>query len=607
MTDTIDLSAQLIKGVTPGGGRTVTTLAAYLDNNKVVNVKDYGAIGNGVADDTAALNAVFAAVTGTSARVYFPKGVYTTTTGITFASSLNTAYVIQGETEAGAGLSLVLIKYTGAAGAGTYVFKWLGMCNSVARGIAFSGENLAESVVWVDATNTSIPVGPTSDLTLWDRCGFVGPNPVGGMAMKIGHTGASSPQLDLMVWRDCSFATATVLGKSDSGIKIFGGGNIKNFRMEGGQLNGFQTLADYSIASGIMQFENVFMSGPTDGRSIWTGGGCEISLKGCSQEGGGSLVSGAGATGARASLSVEDTYFAAQPANDVVIGFAGPIFLKNSKFENNRTGTSLPLIVSYNSLLMSATSSMGSIFSFGNYFQNAANDSAHWPFQDGGGNKYPGFNPTTADYYLQFRQPLAFISFGDKGGDTTGTSIVPLRAMFPTGGEYFASRISRANDGGGAVALVAQTGFLNMLKGDTVAYRNEAGTNDVIALAHNTDDSIQVGGVLGIKTNRFVSKVNTLGYAAAMTPNASAGNGIVITATNGTAFTINAPAVPVTDQELTLTIRNTFGVLGAATWDAVFKMAAWVQPANGFSRSITFRYDGAAWIEIARTSADVPN
>lgn len=47
--------------VLPTDGRTVASLAAYLANNAVANVLDYGAIGNSVADDTAAFQLAMAA------------------------------------------------------------------------------------------------------------------------------------------------------------------------------------------------------------------------------------------------------------------------------------------------------------------------------------------------------------------------------------------------------------------------------------------------------------------------------------------------------------------------------------------------------------------
>lgn len=100
-------------------------------------------------------------------------------------------------------------------------------------------------------------------------------------------------------------------------------------------------------------------------------------------------------------------------------------------------------------------------------------------------------------------------------------------------------------------------------------------------------------------------------YSASMTPDADAANIHQAFCSNGTAFTINAPSGTASaGQKLTIRLSNTSGgALGAVTWAAGYKLAAWTQPANGFSRSITFFYDDAtpAWIEISRTPADVPN
>lgn len=97
-------------------------------------------------------------------------------------------------------------------------------------------------------------------------------------------------------------------------------------------------------------------------------------------------------------------------------------------------------------------------------------------------------------------------------------------------------------------------------------------------------------------------------YSASVTLDAAAGNVFVIGPTDGSNFTINAPSNPATGQRILIRIRNAFGALGTATWNSVFKMGgAWVQPANGFSRSIEFVYSGSVWFEVSRTSADVPN
>jgi len=101
----------------------------------------------------------------------------------------------------------------------------------------------------------------------------------------------------------------------------------------------------------------------------------------------------------------------------------------------------------------------------------------------------------------------------------------------------------------------------------------------------------------------------TVTYSASMTFDSSAGNEFDITATNNTAFTINAPTNPPGDSAvLTVMLRNTSGgALGAATWNGVFKMSAWTNPANGQNRSITFRWDGTNWTQIGQTGVDVPN
>jgi hypothetical protein len=89
---------------------------------------------------------------------------------------------------------------------------------------------------------------------------------------------------------------------------------------------------------------------------------------------------------------------------------------------------------------------------------------------------------------------------------------------------------------------------------------------------------------------------------------ANTGNYFKLTITDGVAWTINAPLNPQQGQVMTLTVRNTSGgALGAATFNAVFKMAAWVSPATGNSRSVTWKYDGANWVEVSRTPSDVPN
>lgn len=87
-----DLNTSAI--VLPGQGRTVPSLTAYLLNNAVLNVKDYGALGDNVTDDTAAINAAIAQaviLSGTQEPIiYFPPAPgYVTTLPIVVPNNIS--------------------------------------------------------------------------------------------------------------------------------------------------------------------------------------------------------------------------------------------------------------------------------------------------------------------------------------------------------------------------------------------------------------------------------------------------------------------------------------------------------------------------------------
>lgn len=112
------------------------------------------------------------------------------------------------------------------------------------------------------------------------------------------------------------------------------------------------------------------------------------------------------------------------------------------------------------------------------------------------------------------------------------------------------------------------------------------------------------------KIGNIESAPETVTYSASMTPDAAKAATHIITATNGTAFTVNNPInLPITGgKTFELVIRNASGgALGAATFGAIYKHSTWTLPANGFSRTVRYRWDGTNLIEISRTPNDVPN
>jgi hypothetical protein len=110
-------------------------------------------------------------------------------------------------------------------------------------------------------------------------------------------------------------------------------------------------------------------------------------------------------------------------------------------------------------------------------------------------------------------------------------------------------------------------------------------------------------------TKRIALKRTIPTYGASVSIDAFLGNEFDINVTNGTAFTITNPVNSVDGQRISIKIRNASGgAMGAITWGGAFLYSAWTNPANGFSRTIDFTYNGTtAWVEASRTPADVPN
>lgn len=183
-------------------------------------------------------------------------------------------------------------------------------------------------------------------------------------------------------------------------------------------------------------------------------------------------------------------------------------------------------------------------------------------------------------------------------------------------GNTFLIQTSQAGTGTSRSISIGPTGVVGQIDFQTnsaAKWRIQSNNNGshLIGVTDNTFD-IGAAGATRPRSAYLGSRIvwgdSTITYSASMTPDVSLGNNFTISATNSTAFTINAPTNPTTGQFVTITIRNTSGgALGVATWNAAFKMTAWTQPANTNSRSIQFKYDGTNWIEINRSAADVPN
>lgn len=112
---------------------------------------------------------------------------------------------------------------------------------------------------------------------------------------------------------------------------------------------------------------------------------------------------------------------------------------------------------------------------------------------------------------------------------------------------------------------------------------------------------------------RITGILTTVTYGAAPVIDASLGNDFVMTITDAAAIVVAAPTNPPgagITQDISFTVRNASGgAHGALTWNAVFKTqaTAFSAVANGFSRTVFFRWNGTNWVELVRTAADVAN
>jgi hypothetical protein len=93
-----DADAQDVRYLPAGAGAVTTNVQTKL--RETVSVKDFGAVGDGVADDTAACQNAFA----TGKSVYFPNGTYLLTGNLTAQS--NTVVDLNGATLSGGGLRI---------------------------------------------------------------------------------------------------------------------------------------------------------------------------------------------------------------------------------------------------------------------------------------------------------------------------------------------------------------------------------------------------------------------------------------------------------------------------------------------------------------------
>lgn len=105
--------------------------------------------------------------------------------------------------------------------------------------------------------------------------------------------------------------------------------------------------------------------------------------------------------------------------------------------------------------------------------------------------------------------------------------------------------------------------------------------------------------------NGYLDAVQSIAYAATITPDQYLGGTVIVGALTGN-LTVNAPAEPYVGQTLRFMFTQDATGTRTVTFNSVFKKAGGAFTAstgNGAKSDITFVYDGASWVETARTLA----
>ena len=479
------IGSSLVGHIASGTGATATTVQAVL--RETVNVKRFGAMGDGVTDDTAAIQlAVNALIAG--GTVIVPAGTYNCTTG---SINIPVNVIIVGE---GKRASIVYFRGVGDGFRSTWTVNSSTAVHLGLRSIGVVSDNVANTGAgFVDIGGTFVDLVDVyfqgfkygvifcqTEISNIERCEFVGQQPGGGGVWLVNGSDYSRAPTALQNFTNVIRITNCAFNAGASTYGIIDDGGLSH-TFTANNYNGCLRHIRIAGAQGLV----------IDGASDFEQATEECILIQTTSLSGVAVINSYG-------IRISDGLFQPVAAkNCIKVIFADSLLLLNNQFTNNASAAPAVAITSCS------------------FFTSI-------------GNKEPnGYSLGATAYYFS-------------------------RDIFTTSNMFL---------GGGAI----------------------------------------------------VSTSSTLVFAATVTPVAdgpSAANLQVLTASSAAAVTMNAPSGATTKsigQALMIRIRNASGgVMGNITWNAIYKMNALVKPANGFSKSITFTYDGTNWIENA-PGIDVPN
>lgn len=309
-----------------------------------------------------------------------------------------------------------VIQYIGQT-ATDVLFSGLGINNSSVTDVVFHGNYLLNTVCLLDYNFID---GIPGSQNTFENVTFVGAAPPGGGSTLL-QIGTANFQMS-----ECHFYNCKFLGAVDYGW-VTTGANVKDFYFVGGAQAFCSLAAGKWGGSGVLSMQNVTFG--ANGCDLRPGAGTVI-LTGLESEDSRMLIWGPGLGQNSSSLMMIGCSFSGpchDPANDpnsafgagsnvgdLLINYSGRLVMHGCWFENNRTGSSIPLIES-------DPSGLAAVDSRGNWFKNA---SGYFPLRL---NNDMGTDPFATTAFTSQLPNAVLTSFGDTGG--TGGAINVLAAV----------------------------------------------------------------------------------------------------------------------------------------------------------------------------------
>lgn len=340
-------------GYVSGDTVTMEVTAGYINdlNQHVkaspINVKDFGAVGDGSTDDTLAIQAaidVFSNNAGTGA-VYFPTGTYKVTSSIRYLGSYSKSIRIIGEASSAGQTGALLQAHLGEIGTfdGPAVLEFAGGLDCVVQDLGIDAGGVAKYGVWIHADHSrggpNAPIG-CSHITL-DRVIVGGvTNVSGAAAITLGFKAdgtADNAQCD-----DISLIRCKLVGtgspRTPYGL-LTDAGNVKNFFVYSSLFNGFQTGVKFGGSGPMLLSGCVFGNNSITDVETRTG---QLHMVGCESEGSTRCV--VGSTGAHSgTVIIENSIWSgACPEDQFVIDYQASLRLIGNYFANYKLNPDYP-------------------------------------------------------------------------------------------------------------------------------------------------------------------------------------------------------------------------------------------------------------------------